>query len=232
MNIQWILHALAILFGIIATASASGLFTSSNKLVLFFCFALVAGVFELTIPFLNQFPIDSKPALTIYFDETQHCFKERNNQCEVYRIGVRNQGRATVKNVAVKITSITTSQEKQNDELRKFVGLKLCLSANPFGEYSYPENLPESSVILHPGEEATFDFMRLCFPGNYRIFHSNFFLNHQTSRLDQRPRAGLSPGKYTVSISVQGDDLSSIERRFEISSSNDSVTFHPIEDVF
>jgi len=51
MNITWILHALAVLFGIIATAC--GLLSSSNKIVLFICFALVAGIFELTIPFLK-----------------------------------------------------------------------------------------------------------------------------------------------------------------------------------
>ena len=90
MNIQWILHTLATLFGI--TAAACALLPSSNKMILFICFALVAGVFELTIPFLNRSPIDSKPALTIFFDETQHCFKESNNQCEVYRIGGAQSG--------------------------------------------------------------------------------------------------------------------------------------------
>lgn len=232
MDIKFIFHSLAIIATILA--AAVGASSSNNKIVLLVVCLAIAGIFELAIPFLNRSPTDSKPeALAILFDETRHCFKESNNQCEVYRIGVRNQGRTTVKNVAVKITSITASQEKQNDELRKFVGFKLCLSVNPFGEYSHPDNLPESSVILHPGDEATFDFMRLCIiPGNYRIFHSNFFLNPQTSRLDQRPRGVLPPGEYTVAISVQGDDLNPIEKRFEVSSSSKSVTFRPVENVF
>ena len=232
MDIKYIFHALAIIAGILATFFGAS--SSNNKIVLLVVCLVIAGVFELAIPFLNRSPIDSNlEPLTILFDETRHCFKESNNQCEVYRIGVHNQGEKTVKNVTVKIKSITASQEKQNDELRKFVGLKLCLSVNPFGEYSHPDNLPESSVILHPDDEATFDFMRLgIIPGNYRIFHSNFFLNPQTSRLDQRPRGVLSPGKYTVAISVQGDDLNPIEQRFEVSSSSKSVTFRPVEDVF
>jgi hypothetical protein len=170
-------------------------------------------------------------ALTILFDETRHCFKESNNQCGVYRVGVWNQGRTTIKNVAVKITGITAAREDQDDELRRFVGLNLCLSVNPFGEYSHPTSLPESSVLLHPGNEAVFDFVRLCIiPGNYRVFHSNFVLNPQTSHLVQRPMGVLSPGEYTVSISAQGDDLDPTERRFEFSSSSKGVTFRPVWD--
>jgi hypothetical protein len=172
-------------------------------------------------------------ALTIIFDETRHCFKEDNNQCEVRRIAVRNRGRTTIKNVVVKITNITAAPEEQKDELRKCVGLKLCLSVNPFGAYSHPDNPPESSVILHPGDEATFDFLRLCItPGNHLICHSNFFLNPQTSYLEQRPSGVISPGKYTVTIAAQGDDLDPAERQFEFSSSSKSVTFRPVENMF
>ena len=138
----------------------------------------------------------------------------------------------TVKNVAVKITGITAAEEEQNDELQEFVGLKLCRSVNPFGAYSYPDNPPESSVILHPGDEVTFDFVRLCvLPANYVICHSNFFLNPQTSRLEQRPRGFIPPGRYTVTISAQGDDLEPEQQRFELSSSSESVTFCPVESV-
>lgn len=167
--------------------------------------------------------------LTILYDETRHRFKERNNQCQVYRIGLQNRGRTTVKNVAVKITSITAAQDKQNDELRKYVDLEIGLSVNPFGEYSHPNRIPESSVILHPGEEAIFDFVRLCIiPGNYSILHSRFFENPQTSHLFRRPRGVLSPGEYTIAISAQSDNLNPIEQRFEISSSSKSVTFRPV----
>ena len=177
-------------------------------------------------------PNGAVEALAILFNETRHCFKEDNNQCEVYRIAVRNTGTTTVKNVVAKITGITSAQEEQNDELQKFVGLRLCRSVNPFGAYSHPDNLPDSSVILHRGEEATFDFVRLCIlPGNYSICHANFFLNPQTSRLEQRPRGVISPGHYTVTISAQGDDLGPEEQRFELSSSSRSVTFSPVKNV-
>jgi hypothetical protein len=170
-------------------------------------------------------------ALTILFDETQHCFRNDNNQC-VYRIAVRNTGTTTVKNVAAKITGITSAQEEQNDELQKFVGLKLCRSVNPFGACLHPDNPPDSSVILHPGEEAIFDFVGLCIlPGNYSIYHANFFLNPQTSRLEQRPSGAISPGHYTVTISAQGDDLQPEEQRFELSSSSRSMTFSPVNNV-
>jgi hypothetical protein len=171
-------------------------------------------------------------ALTIIFDETRHCFKELNVQHEVRRIAVWNQGRTTIKNVVVKITNIAAAQEEKNEELRKFVGLKLCLSENPFGAYSHPDHPPESSVILHPGDEATFDFLILSFlPGNHLICHSNFFLMHpQTQYLywEQRLSGAISPGKYTVTISAQGDDLDPEERQFEFSSSSESVTFRPV----
>jgi hypothetical protein len=184
---------------------------------------------ELYLEMEYRFRTVQPKALTILFDETRHCFKESNNQCEVYRIGVQNQGETTVKNVAVRIANITTTQEKQNGELRKLVGLRLCLSVNPFGQYRHPSSLPESSVILHPDEEATFDFVRLCpIPANYRIFHSNFFLNPQTSHLQQRPRGVLSPRKYIITIAAQGDDLNPIEQQFEISSSSKSVAFRPV----
>jgi hypothetical protein len=56
MNIQWIFHSLALLAGIVATAC--GLLSSHNKLVLFIAFALVAAISELTIPFLKLRPFE------------------------------------------------------------------------------------------------------------------------------------------------------------------------------
>jgi len=167
--------------------------------------------------------------LAILYDEEHHCFKEGNNQCAYYRVAVRNTGRMTVKNVAAKIVGITAAQAEQNDQLLKFVGLKLCRSQNPRGEYTHPDTPPESYAILHPGDEATFEFVRLCIlPGNYSIHHSNFFLNRQTSRLDQRPRGVIPPGRYTVTLSAQGDDLRAEEQQFELSSSRDAVIFRPV----
>ncbi len=174
--------------------------------------------------------------LAILFDETQHCFKEDNNKCEVYRIAVHNTGTMTIKNVSATITGITSAQEEQNDKLRKFVGLKLCRSVNsfgnPFGTFSHPDHPPVSSVILHPDEKATFDFVRLCIlPGHYTILHSNYIPNYQTSYLEQRPRGRIPSGHYTVTISAQGDDLKPEEQRFELSSSSESVIFSIAKNV-
>jgi nucleoside 2-deoxyribosyltransferase len=175
--------------------------------------------------------VQSRP-LAIVFDETRHCYKESNNQGEVCRITVKNQGRTTVKNATVKIINIAAAQEEQQDDLRRLVDLKLCVSVNPFGAYFHPDHPPESSVILHPGDEVTFDFLRLSvLPGNHLICHSNFFLMHpQTQYLywEQRPSGVIPPGKYTVTISAQGDDLDPEERQFAFSSSTESVIFRPL----
>src|SRR5262245_18085406 len=90
---------------------------------------------------------------------TRHCFKEGNNQCAVYRISVRNEGTTTINNVAVKILALMADQQLPGDDLRRFMGLRLCVSINPFGMYSHPDTIPDSTVLLHPGDEATFDFV-------------------------------------------------------------------------
>lgn len=65
MSINWIFHALAIIFGIIA--AACGLLSSQNKLTLFIVFSLVAAIFELSIPLLKAKPIE-KPLLKFFID--------------------------------------------------------------------------------------------------------------------------------------------------------------------
>lgn len=177
--------------------------------------------------------------LTIFYDEAQHALLvgTADYHCEWHRIGVRNEGRTTLKNVAVEITSITAAQEEQNDELQKFVGLKLGVSVNPREAYRHPDNPPESSVDLRPGKEKTFDFLRVCtIPGNHMILHSSFFPIHKNTRFErlaQQPRGVIPPGKYTVTLSAQGDDLNPEEQQFEFwSSSSKSVTFRLVENVF
>ncbi len=90
MDIKYIFHALTLIATLLATAF--GVSSSNKKVVLVSVCLAIAVIFELAIPFLNRSPIDRKPVLMIFFDETQHCFKESNNQCEVYRVGVQNQG--------------------------------------------------------------------------------------------------------------------------------------------
>ncbi len=55
LNIKILFHALAILAGVIA--GACGLLSSNNRLTLFVTFALIAGIFELAIPFLKLPPV-------------------------------------------------------------------------------------------------------------------------------------------------------------------------------
>lgn len=55
INIKIVFHALAIVAGIIA--GACGLLSSQNRIALFVTFALIAGIFELAIPFLTLPPI-------------------------------------------------------------------------------------------------------------------------------------------------------------------------------
>jgi hypothetical protein len=162
--------------------------------------------------------------LAILFDETRHCFKEDNNRCAVYRISVRNEGATTINNVAVKILGLKTDQQLPDDDLRRFMGLRLCVSINPFGIYSHPDTIPDSAVLLHPGDEATFDFVRLCIlPGNFLICHSNFFRNQQTSYLEQRPSGVVLPRKYSITLSAQGDNLGPVLNAFELMSTTAEV---------
>lgn len=170
--------------------------------------------------------------LTILFDETRHCYKEDNKQCAIYRISVRNEGTTTINNVGVKIRNMRGGQQSSDNDLRRFMGLRLCLSINPFGFYSHPDTLPDSASLLHPGDEATFDFLRLCIlPGNFLICHSGFYRNLQTSRLNQRPDGVLLPGKYAITVSAQGDNVGPVLDCFEVASTTTEVVFHRVGTV-
>jgi hypothetical protein len=168
--------------------------------------------------------------LAILFDETRHCFKEDNNQCAVYRISVRNEGATTINNVAVKIVGLKADQQAPDEDLRRFMGLRLGVSINPFGLYSHPDTIPDSAVLLHPGDEVTFDFVRLCvLPGNFLLCHSHFFRRQQTFRLEQRPRGVLQPRKYTITVSAQGDNLGPVLSAFKFTSTTAEVIFRRVD---
>lgn len=171
-------------------------------------------------------------ALTVIFDEPRHRFKEDNNQCEVHRIAVRNRDRTTIKNVVVKTTNIVAVEEEQKDELRKFVGLELCLSVNPFGALSPRQSLGIfcDSLLWRRGNIRSPETV-YC-PRKHLICHCTFFLSPQTSYLEQRPSGVISPGTYTITVSAQGADLDPEERQFEFSPPSKSVTFRPVENRF
>lgn len=198
-----------------------------------------AGLAEMTGYSLRDF-LSQPGELTILYDETRHLYSASNG--EWARISVRNVGRATVNNVVLSITSIAADKEEMNDELQQFVGLKLCQSQNPLGEYRNPEqndgagNPPKSSVMLHPGQEETFDFLRLRkLPLDYVILHCNYIRVHQNTPFEgfqRRPHGVIPPGKYKVTLSAQGDDLEAQEKQFEFWSSSNSVTFRLVENVF
>jgi hypothetical protein len=167
--------------------------------------------------------------LTILYDEARHCFREENKQCAIYRIAVRNEGQTTINNVGVKIRDITSDQQPGGDDLRRLVGLRLSVSVNPSGLYSHPSASPDSTLLLHPGDEAIFDFVRLCtLPGNYLICHSSFIRPQYKPSLDQIPSGVLLPGKYAITLSAQGDNLGPVLERFEVASTATEVLFQRV----
>ncbi len=166
--------------------------------------------------------------LRILYDEARHCFREHNKHCAIYRVAVRNEGQTTVNNVGVKVRDITIDQLSSDDELHRLVGLRLSVSVNPSGLYFHPSLMPNSTVLLHPGDEAVFDFVRLCtLPGNYLICHSSFS-PHNNSLLHQIPTGVLLPGKYAIILSAQGDNLEPTLERFEVTSTEAEVSFKRI----
>lgn len=176
-----------------------------------------------------RFQTVSAGPLTILYDEACHCFREDNKQCAIYRIAVRNAGQTTINNVGVKIRDITGDQQSRGDDLRRLVGLRLSVSANPTGLYSHPSAIPDFAVLLHPGDEAIFDFLRLCtLPGNYLVCHSSFMGSHYKPGLDQTPSGVLVPGRYAITLSAQGDNLGPVLERFQVASSATEVLFQRV----
>lgn len=167
--------------------------------------------------------------LTILYDEARHCYREDNKQCAIYRIAVRNEGQSTINNVGVKIRDITSDQQPGDDDLRRLVGLRLSVSVNPSGLYSHPSVMPDSAVLLHPSDEAVFDFVRLCtLPGHYLICHSSFIRPKYKPSLDQIPSGVLLPGKYAITLSAQGDNLGPVLERFQVASTATEVLFQRV----
>lgn len=171
-----------------------------------------------------RFKSRSAGPLKVYFDPIRDCFWEVERICAVFRIRVRNEGNTTIKNVTVKVTAIECSASQPPIDLRPLEGQKLCLSQNPLGAYSHPDAVPEHSAILHPQDEVTFDFARLCaVPGNFLLCHSGFFPNPQTRRLDQKPNAYIPADTYSVIIRPQGDDVEPTSYRFCLSATTSDV---------
>ena len=167
--------------------------------------------------------------LSISYDEKRHCYREDNKQCAIYRIAVRNEGQATINNIEIKIQDISCDLPSDAKNLLRLVGLRLSVSQNPTGPYSHPNDMPCSTVLLHPGDEVVFDFVRLCiFPGNFLVCHSNFSRVPQTSRIQQTPDGVLFPANYFISLAVQGDNLNSIIEQFEMSSTTSDILFRRI----
>jgi hypothetical protein len=176
-----------------------------------------------------RFRTVSAGPLTILYNEAHHCFREDNKQCAIYRIAVKNEGQTTINNVRVKIFDITGDQLAGAVELRRLVGLWLSVSVNPAGLYSHPTTMPNSTVLLHPGDEAIFDFVRLCtLPGNFLICHSSYAYCQPFHRFDQRPDGTLCPGKYAITLSAQGDNLGAMFGRFDVASTAAEVVFQRV----
>lgn len=162
--------------------------------------------------------------LTMIYDEQRHCYREDNEQCAIYRISVRNDGQTTINNVSVKVVELSSKNPAEADE--RLIGVRLSVASNPRGPYSMPQVLPTSLVLLHPGEEATFDFLRLCLaPGNHFLCHSAFTANPHSPYLDQRPSGVLPPAHYDITLSVQGNDLSPTLQRFAAGATEEELAF-------
>lgn len=146
MNIKIILHALAILSGIIAAVCA--MVSSQNKVALFVCFSLIAGVFELTIQFIKPESNSSKAAIIVFPSKYNYVFywiQERSiqpivepsnrsdqpNSNELF-LNIKNIGRIPCKNIEIKwsINSEKVIKESQNNKILNLYNLKISTSPN------------------------------------------------------------------------------------------------------
>lgn len=156
MNIQWILHALAILSGIIA--AACGLLSSSNKIPLFICFSLIAGAFELTIPFLKttQFTHQKPPHLVLKPAKTDTVpylqYKKEENKIKlIAQINIKNVGKTTATKITYSNTSIKAKILKQNYEVETPTPPGSPISLGPEQNYFYQQTIE----IINPTAEQT-----------------------------------------------------------------------------
>lgn len=177
-------------------------------------------------------------SLRILFDEDRHRTLEGNKMCAMFRISVVNESRRTVRNVAVRIVSISGRTRRLTRELSGVVGLPLCVAADPSGGAAMPTEMPQRSAVIHPGESALFDMVRLCkTPGNHWICHANymrrahavFYAKEGVSPFEQRPHAVLPPGKYRLVVAVSGDDISPSEASFEFWATKRSLILRKID---
>ncbi len=144
MNIQWLLHALAILSGIIATAC--GLLSSSNKIVLFICFALVAGAFELTIPFVKttQFAHQKPPHLVLNPAKLEKVpylqyKKEKDKIKLIAQINIKNKGKTTATKIIYSNASIKATILKKDYKVEMSAPLGNPISLAPDEDYFYSQ---------------------------------------------------------------------------------------------
>jgi len=167
--------------------------------------------------------------LVLFFDDARHSYRV-NDVCKMMRVSVRNEGEATVKNVVVKINDIIDVNGNEIDNKRQFLGLRLGVVVSPHEDFRHPVEPPESSVIMHPGEEKTYDLVRhQAPPGNTAIIHSGYLYNPQHDGIDQKPRTPLPSGHYQITLSVQGDNLHPAEQVFEFFYSEPNLIFRKAE---
>jgi hypothetical protein len=170
--------------------------------------------------------------LRIEFDEVRHRYVEEPHKlCSVFRVSVTNTGAATARNVVLRIVRISGGKRGDAKTLAALAGVALSVSENPAGPIRAPADPPRAEALLHPGESAVFDVVRVCKrPGNHEILHSAVFRAWQDRsrglfRWERRPDSVLSPGNYRLTVAASGDDLRPVEEAFEFAATTRGITF-------
>jgi hypothetical protein len=146
MDIKTILHALAILSGIVAAVCA--MVPSQNKIALFICFSLIAGVFEITIQFTKPELSTSKAAIIVFptkYSYVLYWIQERSiqpilepsnrsdqpNSNELF-LNIKNIGSVPCSNLKIKwsINADKIIKEFQQNEILNMYNLKIATSPN------------------------------------------------------------------------------------------------------
>lgn len=179
----------------------------------------------------------SKPSLTLSFDPKVHKLIAENGKRAWLRVGVKNDGMKSVRDVSVKIAEIYGETDEATKELQKYIGLPLCITIDPSDGYRVPREKPQHVMTLHQAETALFDVVQLhVLPGNHHLMHAMYQRSVHAMKIEQgggppieqKPSGVIPPRKYTIVLSAVGDDVEPEKQKFEFSADENSVYFHKV----